>query len=106
MIKNILLCLCVACFLGCTGHCIKFEGTYDKFSGGLTWCKDVPLTNANGRETLENKESGEKALLIKEKEIEKITKVLEENSTTEAKIKALRATNKFRRLIEFLENLR
>ena len=68
------LALCFTALAGCAGQCIKVEGAYKDYKGGLTWCLDKPV---EGRDTLKDEVSGEKALIIPESELEELNKLLQ-----------------------------
>lgn len=83
--------------IGCAGQCIKIEGAYKDYKGGLTWCLDKPI---EGRDTLKDENSGEKAIIIPESELETINKALQ------PQIKALGLDKKRTPIEEYLHLIR
>lgn len=41
----IVVCLCLA---GCSGHCVRVEGTYEGISGGVEYCFDKAKSDKAG----------------------------------------------------------
>jgi hypothetical protein len=67
----IIFMIVVVMIMGCSGQCIKVEGGYKEFKGGLTWCLDKELTAETGRETLKS-DTGEAGIVIPEVELDVI----------------------------------
>ena len=57
--------------VGCQSGCMSVTGGYEDATGTITWCKDLPSSQAVQRTVLVE-EDGERALIVTESEMKKI----------------------------------
>ena len=61
----------VSVLVGCQSGCLSVTGGYEDATGTITWCKDLPSSQAVQRTVLVE-EDGERALIVTESEMKKI----------------------------------
>lgn len=92
-------------FSGCNGHCLTLDGTYKEWSGGFTWCVDKNQSQSSGLPVVQS-DTGEKAVLLQEKDVVLITEILAKNEQQSSDgIKTSSASN-FAEFARFLKETR